>query len=120
MTVDILPTVDPDEQAAWDHQYYIDVWIEAVADARDAMGRSFKIEIGPESHAAFREGISAAEFATRLGDKYDGLFAEVCNVVERMWLHWPLEGGEGGPWLHTSDDARAAARKICDILGIET
>lgn len=49
-----------------------------------------------------------AELAEKYGD--------VCDVVERMWQHWPLEDDTG--LRHTSSDARAAASRIFEILGL--
>jgi hypothetical protein len=51
-------------------------------------------------------------------DELSGRFAEVCDVLERTWNHAPLTDSTG--LLHTSDDARAAARRVFELLGIPT
>lgn len=47
-------------------------------------------------------------------------FAEVCDVVERTYAGMPLERGtDEAPVLHTSKEARAAALRIFEIIGID-
>jgi hypothetical protein len=50
-------------------------------------------------------------------DEYAELYGDVCDVAERMWQHWPLN--DGTDLRHTSSDARAAALRIFEILGVE-
>jgi hypothetical protein len=50
-------------------------------------------------------------------DEYTERYADVCDIVERMWQHWPLN--DGSDFRHTSSDARAAAMKIFEVLGID-
>lgn len=45
------------------------------------------------------------------------LFADLCDVVERAWQHWPVDSYKDGPRRHTSDYSRAAATRILDVLG---
>jgi hypothetical protein len=45
-------------------------------------------------------------------------FAEICDVVERTYQGWPLDHDEADPYLHTSKEARAAALRILELLGI--
>ena len=52
------------------------------------------------------------------GDEYVQLYAQICDVVERTYQHWPLVGGAGGDGHHTSRDARATANLILDLCGI--
>jgi hypothetical protein len=47
------------------------------------------------------------------------LFAEICNVIERNYQEWPLDGSNDGGIGHTSQEARDAAQRIFDILGIK-
>lgn len=52
-------------------------------------------------------------------DRLATRFSEVCDVVERTYQGWPLEPGpDEAPLLHTSAEARAAAMRIFEILGI--
>lgn len=44
-------------------------------------------------------------------------YGEICDVVERNYHGWPLAGGD--PYMHTSKEARAAALRIIEILGLE-
>jgi hypothetical protein len=44
-------------------------------------------------------------------------YGEICDAVERTYQGWPLTGGD--PYLHTSPEARAAANRIIEILGLE-
>jgi hypothetical protein len=57
-------------------------------------------------------------------DKYAYLYALVCDVVERNYHGWPLDHGHDDDdemlcICHTSKQARAAALRIFDILGVE-
>lgn len=53
-------------------------------------------------------------------DQLIELYGDVCDVVERTRQGWPLEHDEdNNPYFHTSDPARAAARRIFEILGVE-
>jgi hypothetical protein len=60
-------------------------------------------------------------------DDFAALFGAVCDVVERTCLRMPLEHADEAAWragtvtdndplCHTSDAARAAARRIFEIL----
>jgi len=44
-------------------------------------------------------------------------YGEICDVVERTYYGWPLTDDSGH--LHTSREARAAAIRIIEILGLE-
>jgi hypothetical protein len=44
-------------------------------------------------------------------------YGEICDVVERTYHGWPLTDDTG--FLHTSREARAAAMRIIEILGLE-
>ncbi len=54
--------------------------------------------------------------------QFDDLYSEFCDICERMWQHWPLDrdasDDPGGQCRHTSDRARAAASRICALVGI--
>lgn len=52
-------------------------------------------------------------------DDYTTKYGEVCDVVERTYQGWPLEHTDNDPFMHTSKEARAAALRIFEILGIE-
>jgi hypothetical protein len=54
--------------------------------------------------------------AVAVTDESAEKYSQVCDVTERMWQHWPLKDDDG--MLHTSSDARAAARRIFEILGL--
>ncbi len=65
---------------------------------------------------------------TRYGrDEYADLYTQVCDVVERNYLELPLVDGPAdypeddfsAQICHTSDEARAAAVRIFEILGVE-
>jgi len=45
-------------------------------------------------------------------------YGDICDVVERTYHGWPLDHDEENPWRHTSKEARAAANRILEILGI--
>lgn len=48
------------------------------------------------------------------------MFGVLCDVVQRAWMHLPVERSpEEAPVLHTSSYARAAAIRIIDELGLE-
>jgi transcriptional regulator of met regulon len=44
-------------------------------------------------------------------------YGEICDAVERTYQGWPLADDSG--LLHTSREARAAATRIIEILGLE-
>lgn len=48
-----------------------------------------------------------------------GQYGEICDVVERTFHGWPLTDTESPHLLHTSHEARAAANRIIEILGLE-
>ena len=52
-------------------------------------------------------------------DDYTTKYGEVCDIVERNYHEWPLEHDDDNPFMHTSKEARAAALRIFEILGIE-
>ena len=44
-------------------------------------------------------------------------YGQICDVVERTYHGWPLTDDTG--FLHTSREARAAAVRIIEILGLD-
>lgn len=52
-------------------------------------------------------------------DEYIEAFGRVCDIIERSRQQWPLDPDVGNPWSHTSSEARAAALRIFELLGIE-
>jgi hypothetical protein len=51
-------------------------------------------------------------------EEYTEAYSAVCDVIERNYHDWDLEPSEENPFSHTSKEARAAALKIFEILGI--
>lgn len=47
-----------------------------------------------------------------------GQYSDICDVVERVYQGLPLDADE--PFAHTSAEARAAANRIIEILGLDT
>ena len=46
-------------------------------------------------------------------------YGELCDIVERAWHQWPVDSYKDEAVRHTSDYARAAARRILVVLGLE-
>jgi hypothetical protein len=46
-------------------------------------------------------------------------YGELCDVVERAYHQMPVDSHKEDPHRHTSDYARAAARRIVDLLGLK-
>lgn len=44
-------------------------------------------------------------------------YGDICDAVERTYHGLPLT--DDSPYLHTSKEARAAATRIIEILGLE-
>jgi hypothetical protein len=70
-----------------------------------------------------KEGLeSVANFGvpetTLWEEEYSEKYRAVCDVVERTYQKMPLID-EDDPFLHTSKEARAAAMRIFEMLGIE-
>ncbi len=84
-------------------------------EERTARG-SYEPEIRTLIHAAeaMRKTITA-EATDSPVDQLAQLFTDLCDVVERAWMHLPVTG-DGGP-SYTSAYAREAANRILELVG---
>lgn len=54
-----------------------------------------------------------------MGDEeYAEMYTKLCNLAEALWHHIPPEEWDDLPQI-TSKEARAAANKILEIVGVE-